>query len=1074
MASSLVSPGISISVIDESAFLPTAVGTVPFVLFASAENKTINGTVAPGTLKINAGKLYGISSQRELVSTFGAPKFQRTSANTPVHGGERNEYGLMSAYSALALGNRVWAMRADIDLDQLTGTTVRPKGAVPNSTNWFDTMDSAWGIWEYTQSTNSFINRIPLVIDLSADATYDTPSTTWYPADSVGTIGDYAVVVFDANNNVFVKHSLNTWVKVGAEEWQEVTPTVVGSNATVAPAPGDDFTLNGSTILIDTATDMASLVALINAEITSSTIAGVRAVNVFGQLGFVVDSSAVNGKLVLTDGQGGPLAAAGINDGDFFPPTVQYSSYTGVPAWSIQDAVHRPTGSIWLKTSSLGQGANLVFKQYNEALSTWKTLATPLYSDGYTALYGLDGAGGGKNIHAGSVIVKTDTANDGSLSFKFYSLTKSGKMSVTGLVGAGIFDSGCTFDVIVSTPGSSIGHTYSCVVNGVNSVAFVSAILAASIPNITAKIEASGAITLVHTTGGIITLVDTWSTGGGLGNTPVNPINAAGFNTTVYGVLRNFVDAPAGALTLTNWLPTTYTYSNSEPYTAPDDGTIWYYSNPADIDVMVCDTNGWKGYKNVNRDTRGYDLSLTDSLGVIVSGSMPVTQTDNTALVSGDLWLDSDDLENYPRLYRYNDLGKWTLIDNTDTISQNGIVFADARWDHTGTTDPISGAYPSVAVMQYHNWLDLDAPDYRLFPRGTLLFNTRRGGYNVKRYVSNYFNASAYPNASLPSVRGAWITTSGLRNNGTPYSGHYAQRIMVVRALQGAIVSSLDVREEGYNFTLLACPGYPELLDELVGLNNDRSQTGFVIGDTPMNLPATFTDITAFNTAQTTRDPFMALYYPSALSSDLSGYEIAVPASHIALRTYLRSDSQSYQWFAPAGTRRGLVDNADAIGYINSNSGEFIKTGVSQQLRDSLYELNINPITLLQGSGLVVYGQKTRSPASSSLDRVNVARLVNYLRTILQPLANQFLFEPNDKITRDQIKQAVESALNDLIAKRGLYDYLVVCDSTNNTPDRIARNELYVDIAIEPMKAVEFIYVPIRLRNPGSIAKGSA
>ena len=104
------------------------------------------------------------------------------------------------------------------------------------------------------------------------------------------------------------------------------------------------------------------------------------------------------------------------------------------------------------------------------------------------------------------------------------------------------------------------------------------------------------------------------------------------------------------------------------------------------------------------------------------------------------------------------------------------------------------------------------------------------------------------------------------------------------------------------------------------------------------------------------------------------------------------------------------------------------------------------------------------------MDRINVARLVNYLRTILRGVANQFLFEPNDKITRDQVKQLVESVLNDLIAKRGLYDYLVVCDDSNNTSDRIARNELYVDVAIEPMKDVEFIYIPIRLKNPGSIA----
>jgi phage tail sheath protein FI len=98
--------------------------------------------------------------------------------------------------------------------------------------------------------------------------------------------------------------------------------------------------------------------------------------------------------------------------------------------------------------------------------------------------------------------------------------------------------------------------------------------------------------------------------------------------------------------------------------------------------------------------------------------------------------------------------------------------------------------------------------------------------------------------------------------------------------------------------------------------------------------------------------------------------------------------------------------------------------------------------------------------------------LVNYIRTILSGISNSFLFEPNDKITRDQIKAIIDGAMNDLVAKRGVYDYLVVCDDSNNTPARIARNELYVDIAIEPMKDVEFIYIPIRLKNPGAIAGG--
>ena len=133
----------------------------------------------------------------------------------------------------------------------------------------------------------------------------------------------------------------------------------------------------------------------------------------------------------------------------------------------------------------------------------------------------------------------------------------------------------------------------------------------------------------------------------------------------------------------------------------------------------------------------------------------------------------------------------------------------------------------------------------------------------------------------------------------------------------------------------------------------------------------------------------------------------------------------------------------------------------------------INPITYLPGTGLVVYGQKTLNPYASALDRINVARLVVYIRERLQQIVKPFLFEPNDKITRDEAKQVVESLMNDLVAKRGLYDYVVICDTSNNTPDRIDRNELYIDVAIEPVKAVEFIYIPVRIKNTGSIAAGT-
>jgi hypothetical protein len=245
-----------------------------------------------------------------------------------------------------------------------------------------------------------------------------------------------------------------------------------------------------------------------------------------------------------------------------------------------------------------------------------------------------------------------------------------------------------------------------------------------------------------------------------------------------------------------------------------------------------------------------------------------------------------------------------------------------------------------------------------------------------------------------------------------------------------------------------------------------------------MTLKPNIIDITNWSTnalgdGLATADPYFGVYYPSALSNDLSGNTIVVPASHIMLRTMIRNDNVAFPWLAPAGTRRGLVDNATDVGFIDITTGEFTRNGLNNGMRDALYSLNINPITVLPGIGLVVFGQKTRNPVASALDRVNVARLVNYIRTVLARAGDGFLFEPNDAQTRREFKALIESVFVDLVAKRGIYDYLVVCDESNNTPDRIARNELYCDVACEPAKAVEFIYIPVRLKNPGAIKAGN-
>jgi phage tail sheath protein FI len=177
----------------------------------------------------------------------------------------------------------------------------------------------------------------------------------------------------------------------------------------------------------------------------------------------------------------------------------------------------------------------------------------------------------------------------------------------------------------------------------------------------------------------------------------------------------------------------------------------------------------------------------------------------------------------------------------------------------------------------------------------------------------------------------------------------------------------------------------------------------------------------------------------------------------------------SFQWFAPAGLTRGQVQNATNVGYLNSED-EFTPLALTQGSRDAMYEQKMNPIAKFPTEGVVVFGQKSMHPSASALDRVNVARLTAYLRERFAVIGRPYLFEPNDSNTRRNAKATFDGFLSNILTQRGVYDYATVCDTTNNTPARIDANELYIDVAIEPTKAAEFIYIPIRIVNTGELS----
>jgi len=329
---------------------------------------------------------------------------------------------------------------------------------------------------------------------------------------------------------------------------------------------------------------------------------------------------------------------------------------------------------------------------------------------------------------------------------------------------------------------------------------------------------------------------------------------------------------------------------------------------------------------------------------------------------------------------------------------------------------------------------------------------------------------------TLLSAADSFKFTSEFLNKTSLGANDAARRVAVVTALQASVNSNADIRSETYEYNLILCPGFPELANEMLNLSIDIMEEAMVIADTPFDKnPEDVVNWAATTARQTSRN--VAYYYPHGVCSNLDGAQIFVAASGVALRTIAYSDEVSELWFAPAGTRRGMVSAVDDVGYVSGTLGTattFNAVALNNGQRDNLYKYftNINPIVFFPGRGIVVWGQKTSAPDASALDRINVTRLVMYVRRQLRKNTMSFVFEPNDQLTRDNLKATVDSFLGDLIVKRGLYDFATVCDTSNNTPDRIDRNEMYIDIALKPVRAAEFIHIPIRIVATGASLTG--
>jgi phage tail sheath protein FI len=218
-------------------------------------------------------------------------------------------------------------------------------------------------------------------------------------------------------------------------------------------------------------------------------------------------------------------------------------------------------------------------------------------------------------------------------------------------------------------------------------------------------------------------------------------------------------------------------------------------------------------------------------------------------------------------------------------------------------------------------------------------------------------------------------------------------------------------------------------------------------------------DVLSSTNTNTQTDNILAFYGPLASSSYAvfdTGYKYSydrfnnefryIPTNADVAGLMVRTSIFAYPWFSPAGQQRGILNNVIKLAY-----------SPTKAQRDRLYPKRINPISTQPGIGTLLFGDKTALGYASAFDRINVRRLFLTIEQSLQRAAQAQLFELNDDITRANFVNIVAPFLRDVQAKRGLYDFLVVCDESNNTPDVIDNNEFRADIFLKPAKSINFV-----------------
>jgi hypothetical protein len=352
-------------------------------------------------------------------------------------------------------------------------------------------------------------------------------------------------------------------------------------------------------------------------------------------------------------------------------------------------------------------------------------------------------------------------------------------------------------------------------------------------------------------------------------------------------------------------------------------------------------------------------------------------------------------------------------------IYQNLSRATDAKKDD-GTTN-----YYKTAINDFSRWI--------------WATNDRAGAAsNTLANLANSTNATTYTKSFVRGADGANESTVSMAALGSAYDLFAdASTVDVSLILQGKATGTSDVQLANYlidniaevrkDCVVFVSPAY----SDVVGINVENQQAQNIVDfrNALRNTSYAFLD----SGYKYQYDKYADVYRYIPLNGDMAGITA-------------RSDSVRDPWFSPAGFTRGQVKNLVKLAFSPSKSE-----------RDLLYKNDVNPVVTFPGQGTVLYGDKTLLGRTSAFDRINVRRLFIVLEKAIATASNSTLFEFNDEFTRSQFRNLVEPYLRDVQGRRGIVDFRVVCDETNNTAEVIDSNRFVGDIYIKPARSINFI-----------------